>query len=84
MPKKDADYIINYAFANRTMIYGIEMGACIPNLGEIKKEFSKLDKTNPYDNGLALTDVTRIDIIDKTDSSLKLALISRSYGNDDE
>lgn len=71
----EARRLIDYHYSSRTMVYGAEMGYCIPHFDEIKKGFEKLDKTQPYDNGFKVTDTTKIDIVDENERYIKIHLV---------
>lgn len=71
-----------YHYSNRTMVYGAEMGYCIPHFDEIVQGFKVLDKENPYDNGFDVTDTNEVIIADKSDDYIELHLIKRFDGEE--
>ena len=79
---EEAQYLIDYHYSNRTMVYGAEMGYCIPHFDEIVQGFESLDKHSPYDNGFDVTDVNEVIIADKTDEYIELHLLRRFDGEE--
>ncbi len=76
----EAQKLIDYHYSNRTMVYGAEMGYCIPHFDEIVRDFEVLDKEYPYDNGFDITDTNEVIIADKSDDYIELHLIKRFDG----
>lgn len=78
----EAQRLIDYHYSNRTMVYGAEMGYCIPHFDEIVRDFEVLDKEYPYDNGFDVTDTNEVIIADKSDDYIELHLIKRFDGEE--
>lgn len=74
MSKEDTEYNLEANF--ETTLWNVEMGACIPNLGYIKEEFKKLDKTNPYDNHRKLEEVNESVIVDSAPNKIVIHLMA--------
>ena len=58
------------------------MGCGIPGeiYNSIKKEFEKLDKSDPYDNGLTFKDVTRIEHeVSRKGTAIQMKFVSEMY-----
>ena len=79
---EEAQRLINYHYSERTMVYGAEMGYCIPHFDEIVFGFEKLDKESPYDNRFDITDTNEVIIADKGDDYIELHLIHRFDGEE--
>lgn len=79
---EEAQYLIDYHYSNRTMVYGADMGYCIPHFDEIVQGFERLDKHFPYDNGFDVTDANEVIIADKTDEYIELHLLRRFDGEE--
>lgn len=80
---KDADEaqrLIDYHYSERTMVYGAEMGYCIPHFDEIVFGFEKLDKEYPYDNGFNVTDANEVNFGDYGEEYIELHLVKRFDG----
>lgn len=58
------------------------MGSGIPDVKFLIKEFNKLDKNFPYENGLCLEDVNNIDILEKSHDEITLLLLNSSSDYD--
>lgn len=79
MSKEQAEHLINHHYTHRTMVYGATMDYCIPDFDKIINGFEELDKIYPYDNGLNITDVNQVDIVEIDKSSITLHLKYRFY-----
>lgn len=79
---EEAQRLIDYHYSNRTMVYGAEMGYCIPHFDEIVRGFEVLDEEYPYDNGFDATDTNEVIIADKSDDYIELHLIKRFDGEE--
>lgn len=78
----EAQRLIDYHYSNRTMVYGADMGYCIPHFDEIVRGFEVLDEESPYDNGFDITDTNEVIIADKSDDYIELHLIKRFDGEE--
>ena len=79
---EESQRLIDSHYSNRTMIYGAEMGYCIPHFDEIVRGFELLDEEYPYDNGFDATDANEVIIADKSDDFIELHLIKRFDGEE--
>lgn len=79
---EEAQRLIDYHYSHRTMVYGAEMGYCIPHFDEIVRGFEVLDEENPYDNGFDVTDTNEVIITGKSDDYIELHLIKRFDGEE--
>lgn len=79
---EEAQRLIDYHYSNRTMVYGAEMGYCIPHFDEIVRGLEVLDDEYPYDNGFDATDTNEVIIADKGDNYIELHLIKRFDGEE--
>ena len=52
------------------------MGWAMSEIGSLIDGFTNLDKNDPYDNGLGLEDVNKVEITDKDESGITLQLVS--------
>ena len=78
----EAQRLIDYHYSERTMVYGAEMGYCIPHFDEIVLGFEKLDKEVPYDNRFDVTDTTAINIVDQGEDYIEVHLVKRFDGEE--
>ena len=78
----ESQRLIDYHYSNRTMVYGADMGYCIPHFDEIVRGFEVLDEESPYDNGFDITDTNEVIIADKSDDYIELHLIKRFDGEE--
>lgn len=78
----EAQRLIDYHYSNCTMVYGADMGYCIPHFDEIVRGFEVLDDESPYDNGFDITDTNEVIIADKSDDYIELHLIKRFDGEE--
>ena len=61
-------------------LYQRDMGWCFGKLIDVIEGFEKLDKENPYDNGLSYKDVNETRIVSGGEDGLVLHLICRFDG----
>ena len=79
---EEAQRLIDYHYSERTMVYGAEMGYCIPHFDEIVHGFEKLDKESPYDNGFNVTDANGVNFGECGENYIVLHLVKRFDGEE--
>lgn len=72
---------IDILFKHSISLDTADMSCCLPKPNYLSDEFDRLDLEHPYDNGLTLADVNRVEIVYKEDNVITLCLINDSYGN---
>lgn len=56
----------------------MQLGWCFKNIKILIDDFAKLDKEDPFDNGLSLVDVNCVEITDKSYNEITLELRSKT------
>ena len=72
----EKEHLIKYNTERRTSQFNADMGDCIPNFNYIIKEFKRLDKEIPYDNGFSLSDVNDIKGVGWDDDNITLMFVT--------